>query len=951
MFEKRPVKRYEIRQRAVNLIFAGLMAAAFLSAGTALYADTPSSPFGADAVPDIYSPSLTGPGGFTTTTGGAPASALNPAQGGDAHRMIFDAGYLAIPVFPYGDEPNNGYMQSISVGALFPTRYGVYGGSLRYIGGFEENIFESFPINPTFSGNLFAAKEVYPGMSLGLGINFGFVSDPDWTLSGDLGFRYNTGDLGFLKNFTWAVVLRGMGKSYFPTWFTPAGGVSFDFIDVKGKDGKKDPLLVGIAADLSFPSFANMIFKAGMKITIAETIELSASWPGGSGLNVREMADPPKMKNGKEISFTKLPSVGLTFNFILPSGGERIAGGRLPSDGDLKIHSAFKPLYEGVTAIGGGVSWYVGVADKKPPVIDADYPETGWFSPNNDGNADFLEFPVSITDDYYVTSWVMEIKDEQDNVVRTIENKEQRFESFSLKEMFKRLGAAKKQIDVPPLLSWDGLRSSGEMAADGKYFFTITATDDSDNTSVSSVYEAVLRNTPPTISIQPIADAQKIFDPKAGGARSSVTFTPTGSDEEAWESGIWNASGVQVRKFETESGRPSARVWDGRNDSGEIAPDGVYSFRISTTDRAQNSASAETANIILDAREAGAFLTSSVSAIAPRPDQSAPLVNFAIRLLLQDGIESWKLELVGANGEAARAFSGGGQVPAAQSWNGLDEQGRIREGVFTPRLSVTYTRGDVVQAAATNVTVDVSGPEITFVNTPEYFSPDNDGEEDELFINITLRDASPIASWRLEIREPEPPYLLFRVFEGRGSPAGRLVWNGRSDKGELVQSATDYPYTLRTEDVLGNASSAEGKIGIDVLVIRDGDRLRIMIPSIEFRPNFADFDGLPQQTIDNNTRIIRRIAQILNKFRDYKVQVEGHANPTSPPGPARDREEPELKRISEARARAIVDQLARNGVARSRLFIFGAGGTSPVVPFEDRDNWWKNRRVEFILIK
>jgi outer membrane protein OmpA-like peptidoglycan-associated protein len=89
----------------------------------------------------------------------------------------------------------------------------------------------------------------------------------------------------------------------------------------------------------------------------------------------------------------------------------------------------------------------------------------------------------------------------------------------------------------------------------------------------------------------------------------------------------------------------------------------------------------------------------------------------------------------------------------------------------------------------------------------------------------------------------------------------------------------------------------------------------------------------------------------LNKFRDYKVMVEGHANPTQPAGAARDREETELKRISEARAKAVVDLLVRYGVARNRLSSTGVGGSSPVVPYEDRDNWWKNRRVEFILIK
>jgi outer membrane protein OmpA-like peptidoglycan-associated protein len=271
--------------------------------------------------------------------------------------------------------------------------------------------------------------------------------------------------------------------------------------------------------------------------------------------------------------------------------------------------------------------------------------------------------------------------------------------------------------------------------------------------------------------------------------------------------------------------------------------------------------------------------------------------------------------------------------------------------LFTPRLTVNYVRGDVVTASATPVLVDVSGPELALVSSPEYFSPDNDGDNDELIINMTATDASPIATWVLEIREPEAPYPVFRKFEGRGTPSPRIVWDGRSDKSELVQSATNYPWALTAVDALGNSTKIEGIIGVDVLVIRDGDRLKIQIPSIVFRPNAADFNELPRETVDNNTRILRRIAQILNQFRDYRVQVEGHANPTQPAGAARDREETELRTLSEARARAVVDILVRYGVSRNRLSFIGAGGSSPIVAFEDRDNWWKNRRVEFILIK
>ena len=150
-------------------------------------------------------------------------------------------------------------------------------------------------------------------------------------------------------------------------------------------------------------------------------------------------------------------------------------------------------------------------------------------------------------------------------------------------------------------------------------------------------------------------------------------------------------------------------------------------------------------------------------------------------------------------------------------------------------------------------------------------------------------------------------------------------------------------------------SRFEGLISVDVLVIRVGDVLKIQIPSIIFRPDNADFkskkevtNGLEQSVIDNNVRVLKRIAEILNKFRDYTVRVEGHANNVT----NTEKEEiEELVPLSQARAAFVKEELRKYGVSSARLSTVGLGGRQPVVPHSDRDNWWKNRRVEFILNK
>jgi outer membrane protein OmpA-like peptidoglycan-associated protein len=188
----------------------------------------------------------------------------------------------------------------------------------------------------------------------------------------------------------------------------------------------------------------------------------------------------------------------------------------------------------------------------------------------------------------------------------------------------------------------------------------------------------------------------------------------------------------------------------------------------------------------------------------------------------------------------------------------------------------------------------------------------------------------------------------FGHFEGEGDPPVQIEWDGKNNTGELVQSASDYLFTFTVTDIHGNSSSLEGTIETDILVIRDGDKLRAQVPSIVFAAEKGNFDGLPEDVLTNNERILRRVAQVLNKFSAYKVTVEGHANPVLRTA---SEETTELRPLSELRAKAVVEELVRYGVTRERLNAVGMGGSRPVIPYEDRDGWWKNRRVEFILIK
>jgi outer membrane protein OmpA-like peptidoglycan-associated protein len=131
----------------------------------------------------------------------------------------------------------------------------------------------------------------------------------------------------------------------------------------------------------------------------------------------------------------------------------------------------------------------------------------------------------------------------------------------------------------------------------------------------------------------------------------------------------------------------------------------------------------------------------------------------------------------------------------------------------------------------------------------------------------------------------------------------------------------------------------------------------VQVPSIVFGANSGGFDGLEPDVIEANDYILNRIAAVLNKFDTYKVTVEGHTNPVEQNEARKRAEQAADLKLSAQRAQTVVDYLTQLGVDGSRLSAIGVGSSRTLVPYAgpdgqpNRDNWWKNRRVEFLLVK
>ncbi|WP_460056195.1 FlgD immunoglobulin-like domain containing protein [Spirochaeta dissipatitropha] len=1338
-----------------KLSFSGVFLAICLILPAAVWADY-NPPAGTNDLDRLLSPRALSVGDFGLIDEYPAASSSNPAAASHVQRSQLDLSYLA--AIQLGGSGWAGHV--INLGAMYPSPAGVFGANLQMVfSGLEESLNTGalFRLQSSF------AKPLYDTIDFGLGFDLltGFGDQFDIGASASIGYIHHVSHLTGLENARYGIAMSGIGKWYrgfenqfpYPSPFTPS--FEFAYSPVVTENLKWD-----LYSRLSFPAFQNVRFGIGTELGIGNRLDFS----GGMQLDLRSILENPSDPG------LYIPSVGFQLRFPVSLSGENgLIAERGWQQNEIRLRSGVTSFPGNSLIAGIGINAALGSIDINPPEISLSVDDRTYISPNNDGVQDYLQFPLEITDERYVMRYRFVVENEDGDIIRSIDNVDQRPESEGVRNFIDRFLSVTTGLEIPESIRWNGRLDDGSVALDGEYRFYVEAWDDNDNRGTSTKYTVIVDNTAPVVELQvPVGD-ELIFSPSEDSFQNFVRVGQSGSIEDLWKGTVYNASGEAVRDFSWRNSEPGDMIWDGMNSDGEVVRDGVYSYSISATDRAGNSVSASVSNIIInteptpvslnisrsifspnnngvndtirilpeigntrgirdwsvqiknargsvvrtfgdvgvprdsgllfdgrgdngqrlpegayhaelvvvyrngnrpearspnftidvtppsarvqaeypvfspnnsgirdtqiftqdssveevwtgvirnqqgevirqfnwDQRAASEFhwdgrtstgalaadgiyayylestdragntgrsnrvdfelnteetpvlITSNHDAFSPSSykdtisiipnlrknddieyfvfeildsednivrtsrgsdvltspfvwdgrssdgfvlpdgryrsrleilylngnleeaytdyfvlDTVAPAAEIAAEYLLfspdgdgrrdvvpftqsnltddywigsirtmagevireyrwgsnlrdftwdgtdsegnllpdgsyyyelrsedaagnrtqyridsividtrptslfatvdlpaiapgqgsereeqrinlfvnlTDGADKWTLDILDSSQRIVRTFQGKDVQSSFQIvWDGKNEAGRIIEGEFRARFSVDYEKGNAPVAVTRSFLVDVSPPEATVRLHPLPFSPDNDGVDDILNINLQVEDASAIGEWRFEIRDRNQ--RVFHVIEGRGQPGRTLTWDGRSSvTGNLVISAEDYPYTFTVSDALGNTTQLSGVIPVDILVIRDGDRLKVQIPSITFSPNSPELIIDPETEIgQKNLAIIERLTEIFTRYNTYSIQVEGHAVNLS--GTAREERE-ELQPLSFQRAESVKAALVRSGLSAGRITAVGRGGMEPIVPHTDADERWQNRRVEFILIR
>ena len=500
---------------------------------------------------------------------------------------------------------------------------------------------------------------------------------------------------------------------------------------------------------------------------------------------------------------------------------------------------------------------------------------------------------------------------------------------------------------VPRQLVWDGLDDGGGQVGDGSYFATLDVLYEKGNNPVVSSAVFTIDTVYPTATV---TAPFTLFSPDGDGNKDALLIEQTSSVESLWEASIMDAGATPIRSMFWK-GPLSDVAWDGHDENGNVVADGVYRYEVRSRDAAGNEAVAVVDGIRVDSRRTPLFVTVSADGFSPNGDGFRDQLSIRLVAPMQDGLDGWEVDIVHSESGLQRTFQGAGMPPEQLAWDGRVAGGRRPpDGFYHADVVLRYAKGNQPTATTGRFRLDVTPPRISLDIGPRPFSPDNDGLEDELRIGVRVDELSPIAAWNLQIVDPAGN--PFTQFTGRGTPRPIITWNGLSRSGELVQAAEDYPLAMAMRDDLGNETVVSDVIPVDVLVIRDGDKLKIRISSITFPGNSADLGAVADiAASEKNRRTIDRLSEIFTKYSRYTIRIEGHANNLSfaEAAAAAREEEEELVPLSTARAEAVKAALVQLGLEGSRISTVGLGGSSPVVAFADLENRWKNRRVEFVL--
>jgi outer membrane protein OmpA-like peptidoglycan-associated protein len=552
--------------------------------------------------------------------------------------------------------------------------------------------------------------------------------------------------------------------------------------------------------------------------------------------------------------------------------------------------------------------------------------DINYISPNFDGVNDEFQFSPDGYVGEKVAGWKLLLLDSHARVRQTITN---------------RRAEEGNHVQVPERITWNMTDQGGGTVPDGNYVYEFYTSDKSGREVLHIKGRIVVDTLPPELIL---SAEERIFSPNDDGVKDTVAVDIQAEPDIEWSCTITTPEGITVRSIDWGKDIPQVFTWDGRGDNGNVLPEGVYNISITGHDRAGNVTVRTVEGVTLDVRERSASVYVDCPIFSPNGDGHFDTVTFYPYLSDRNRIDTWDLIIQTDKGETARRFRGLRYMPEAIVWDGLPQKGRsydylpeeLPSGKYSYFLKVIYRSGVNTFSFKKELIMDKEPPVVRVDVAPAIFSPDGDGENDLLRIHPLVSDMTSIIDWNAVIYTKND--TVFKTISGSRNPSSEILWDGRSNNGELVDSGEDY-YLLfdATDSAMNTGVSEKIPISVDILVIPTERGLKIRVSNIEFGFNNAELKG------DKTFALLTRGVEVLKKYDKYSIVIEGHTDSTG--------DENYNLVLSKKRAESVGRFLIKNGINEERISYKGYGSQYPIDTNATPEGRARNRRVEFILEK
>lgn len=557
-------------------------------------------------------------------------------------------------------------------------------------------------------------------------------------------------------------------------------------------------------------------------------------------------------------------------------------------------------------------------ADLLPPQYNVII-ENPYFSPNDDGYGDVLLITMESEEEI---TWTGDILDLDGNKIRNV------------------------SVDTPStVITWDGMDNTGTIQPEAMYTLSLHITDKAGNWAMFSGGEMIIDFTPPESYI---ALSTPLFSPNGDGQKDTVAIEINTNEPVIGNCVVKDMEGSDVQYISVF--QDMTRVeWDGTDQTGRVVPDSTYTISGVLSDLAGNNVTTEAHSVSTDTRSTKVSV-SVPKGFSPNGDNISDILIMEIAVELTDGIVGWNLFIETTPGVPSKTYSGGEEVPSTLEWDGIDHMDLIQEGTYTAKLRVEYAKGDISEGVSDRFKLDVSPPEIA-LDVKSGTVEEEDPLAEELFITMEIRDESEIKEWELDIVNNEGE--IIRSYGGEGDPSEEIAWNASGNNERPVPPEDLYTIVVKVTDVQGNNSIHKETLPLDLLIARIGNKYYLIVPNIIFGKYQYRLNSAGREMYQRNMKSLEKAAEIYKKYPQYKVGLEGHALNIflHKSEKAREREEKVLVPLTRNRAVTVQNALVEEGIDKDRIELQWFGGTNPIVSVEDRKIYWKNRRVEFLLIK